>query len=49
MNAATPAIDRYLRPRIYGRRRDGQPLGLLARDGQYPRGARSGPREEKKA
>jgi electron transport complex protein RnfD len=28
MNAATPAIDRYLRPRIYGRRRDGQPLGL---------------------
>jgi Na+-translocating ferredoxin:NAD+ oxidoreductase subunit D len=28
MNAATPAIDRYLRPRIYGRRPDGQPLGL---------------------
>ena len=28
MNAATPAIDRYLRPRIYGRRRDGQPLGM---------------------
>jgi len=28
MNAATPAIDRYLRPRIYGRQRDGQPLGL---------------------
>ena len=28
MNAATPALDRYLRPRIYGRRRDGQPLGL---------------------
>ncbi len=28
MNAATPAIDRYLRPRIYGRRRDGQPLDM---------------------
>jgi Na+-translocating ferredoxin:NAD+ oxidoreductase subunit D len=49
MNAATPAIDRYLRPRIYGRRRDGQPLGLLARDGQYPRGARSGPGEDREA
>jgi len=26
-NAATPVLDRWLRPRIYGRRRDGRPLG----------------------
>jgi len=26
MNAATPVIDHYIRPRIYGRRRNGQPL-----------------------
>ena len=26
MNAATPLIDRYTRPRIFGRRRDGRPL-----------------------
>lgn len=26
MNAATPLIDRYVRPRIYGRRRDGTPI-----------------------
>ncbi len=26
MNAATPLIDHYVRPRIYGRRRDGAPL-----------------------
>ena len=26
MNAATPLIDHYIQPRIYGRRRDGRPL-----------------------
>ena len=26
MNAATPLIDHYLRPRIYGRNSDGKPL-----------------------
>lgn len=26
-NGATPVIDRWLRPRIFGRRRDGQPIG----------------------
>ncbi len=26
MNAATPVIDRYVKPRIYGRTRDGKPL-----------------------
>jgi electron transport complex protein RnfD len=26
MNAATPLIDHYLRPRIYGRNRDGEPF-----------------------
>lgn len=26
MNAATPVIDRYMKPRIYGRGRDGKPL-----------------------
>ncbi len=31
MNAATPLIDHYLRPRIYGRRRDGRPLELAER------------------
>jgi electron transport complex protein RnfD len=35
MNAATPLIDHYVRPRIYGRSRDGEPLnyqqGRLAR------------------
>jgi electron transport complex protein RnfD len=28
MNAATPLIDHYVKPRIYGRRRDGAPLPL---------------------
>lgn len=27
MNAATPVIDNYIRPRIYGRNRNGRPLG----------------------
>jgi electron transport complex protein RnfD len=27
MNAVTPVIDHYLRPRIYGRTRGGKPLG----------------------
>ena len=26
MNAMTPVIDRYIRPRILGRRRNGQPI-----------------------
>jgi hypothetical protein len=26
MNAATPLIDRYIKPRIYGRTRQGEPL-----------------------
>jgi Na+-translocating ferredoxin:NAD+ oxidoreductase subunit D len=28
MNALAPIIDQYTRPRIFGRRRDGQPLPL---------------------
>jgi RnfABCDGE-type electron transport complex D subunit len=32
MNAATPVIDRYTRPRILGRRRDGRELELPARE-----------------
>jgi Na+-translocating ferredoxin:NAD+ oxidoreductase subunit D len=28
MNAATPVIDRYIRPRIYGRQRNGAPLEI---------------------
>ena len=35
MNALTPVIDRYARPRILGRRRDGRPLEPAAVD---PRG-----------
>lgn len=32
MNAATPLIDHYTRPRIYGRRRSGDPLPVPDRD-----------------
>lgn len=32
-NAATPVLDRTLRPRVYGRRRDGRPIG----SGREPR------------
>ncbi|HEX9179254.1 MAG TPA: RnfABCDGE type electron transport complex subunit D [Burkholderiales bacterium] len=32
MNAVTPVIDRYTRPRILGRRRDGREIGLPARE-----------------
>lgn len=35
MNAATPLIDHYLRPRIYGRNRDGNPLDY--KDGKFAR------------
>jgi electron transport complex protein RnfD len=30
MNACTPMIDHYLRPRVYGRTRSGQPLPVPA-------------------
>ena len=33
MNAATPVIDRYVKPRIYGRTRDGKPLPVEAGKG----------------
>lgn len=33
MNAATPVIDRYVKPRIYGRARDGKPLPAEAGKG----------------
>ena len=33
MNAATPVIDRYVKPRIYGRGRDGKPLPAEAGKG----------------
>ncbi len=32
MNAATPLIDRYVRPRIYGRTRQGEPLAATKKD-----------------
>jgi electron transport complex protein RnfD len=32
MNAMTPLIDHYLRPRIYGRTRHGKPLGSPGAD-----------------
>lgn len=32
MNAATPLIDHYIRPRIYGRGRDGKPIALSEPD-----------------
>lgn len=32
MNAATPLIDRYVKPRIYGRTRQGEPLAATKKD-----------------
>jgi electron transport complex protein RnfD len=32
MNAATPLIDRWVRPRIYGRNRKGQPLAIKSKE-----------------
>jgi RnfABCDGE-type electron transport complex D subunit len=32
MNAATPLIDRYVKPRIYGRTRSGEPLATAKKD-----------------
>jgi len=34
MNAATPVIDRYFRPRVYGRNRKGAPLNAVREGGQ---------------
>jgi len=36
MNALTPLIDHYLRPRVYGRNRKGQPLVYESKRGGTP-------------
>jgi electron transport complex protein RnfD len=36
MNACTPLIDHYLKPRIYGRDRKGQPLNYAEEGSESP-------------
>lgn len=47
MNALTPVVDRYMKPRIYGRDRRGTPLEIESwfRDQEHRRSCRHEPRE----